>query len=248
MITGFAVAQGMPETDGPPGTALLGRALRRLGKSVTYITDPVALPLREATLKALDEPGDLVIFPDSEPASRAAGRLLASLTPTHLVAVERPGRTRDGDYLSARGESIASWNAPLDELFIRRSRRTVTIGIGDGGNEIGMGNVRPRLLRLGPLAKKIASVVSVDHLVVAGTANWGAYGVVAHLSILSGQNLLHTGEEERRLIAACVEAGGVDGMTRRREVAVDGLPSEMHVAVVELLRSLVARRLQSPSR
>jgi hypothetical protein len=241
MITGFAVGPGMPETDGPPGAALLGRALRRLGKSVTYVVDPVSLPLLEAALKALGEPGGLVTFPDGEPASRAARHLLASLTPTHLVAVERPGRTKDGDYRSARGESIALWNGPLDELFIRRPRRIIAVGIGDGGNEIGMGNVRSRLLRLGPRARKIASVVTADHLVVAGTANWGAYGVVAHLSILSGKNLLHTGEEERRLITACVEAGGVDGFTRRREPSVDGLPPEMHAAMVDLLRSLVVR-------
>ena len=197
------------------------------------------MPLLDAALKTLGEQAGLIAFPDREPAPLAAQRLLASLAPTHLVAVETPGRGKDGDYRSARGRSIASWNTPLDELFIHRPPRVVSVGIGDGGNEIGMGNVRPRLLRLGPRARKIASVVTVDHLVVAGTANWGAYGVVAHLSILSGQNLLHTGEEERRLIAACVEAGGVDGLTRRPEPTVDGLPAEMHAAMVELLRSLV---------
>lgn len=241
VVTGFAVGPGMPETDGPPGAALLGRALRRLGKTVTYLASPVAVPLVEAALETLGEPGRPIAFPDGEPATRVARRLLASLAPTDLVAVETPGRAGDGDYRSARGDSVARWNSPLDELFIRRPRRITGVGVGDGGNEIGMGNVRPRLLRLGPRARRIASVVTVDHLVVAGTANWGAYGVVAHLSILSGQNLLHTGEEERRLIAACVEAGGVDGLTRRREPTVDGLPSGMHAAMVELLRSLVDR-------
>ena len=247
LVTGFVVRPGMAETDGPPGTALLGRALRRLGKSVSYVADRVTLPLLEAALKTLGEPAGLIVFPDREPAPLAAQRLLVSLAPTHLVAVETPGRGKDGDYRSARGQSIASWNTPLDELFIRRPSRVVSVGIGDGGNEIGMGNVRPRLLRLGPRARKIASVVTVDHLVVAGTANWGAYGVVAHLSILSGQNLLHTGEEERRLIAACVEAGGVDGLTRRPEPTVDGLPAEMHAAIVELLRSLVEGARSSDS-
>jgi hypothetical protein len=231
----------MAETDGPPGAALLGRALQRLGKSVTYVVAPPALPLLEAALRELGASAEIKTFSDGEPASKAARRLLATLVPTHLVAVETPGRAKDGDYWSARGESITAWNARLDELFLRRSARITTVGIGDGGNEIGMGNVRQRLLRLGAHARKIASVVTADHLVVAGTANWGAYGVVAHLSLLSGQNLLHTGEEERRLIAACVEAGGVDGLTRRQEPTVDGLSSEMHAAMVELLRSLVDR-------
>ena len=244
LITGFVVRPGLPETDGPPGTAALGRALRRLGKSVTYLADPLTLPLLESALKSLGEPGgELINFPDGEPAPQAAQRLLTDLAPTHLVAVETPGRGADGNYRNARGESITAWTAPLDELFVRRPRRITTVGIGDGGNEIGMGKAYSRLRRLGPRARKIASVVSADHLVVAGTANWGAYGVVAHLSLLSRQNLLHTGEEERRLIAACVDAGGVDGVTRRPTPTVDGLPSEMHMSMVELLRSHVDRAL-----
>jgi hypothetical protein len=239
MTTGFAVGQAMPETDGPPGTVVLGRALRLLGKSVTYLTDPVTLPIVEAALKALGEPIDVVAVPPGPSALEDARRLVASFRPTHLVAVERPGRTRDGDYLSARGESVAEWNAPLDDLFLARRRGVKTIGIGDGGNEIGMGNVRAALVRRGPLAKKIASIVTVDYLVVAGTSNWGAYGVAVHLSRASGLDLLHTVEDERRLLAACVDAGAVDGLTRRNEPSVDGLPGDIHEAVVRLLRSLL---------
>ena len=44
---------------------------------------------------------------------------------------------------------------------------------------------------------RIASVVRVDHLVVAGTSNWGAYGIVAGLERLTGRLLLHTPDQER---------------------------------------------------
>jgi D-glutamate cyclase-like, C-terminal len=79
-----------------------------------------------------------------------AARLLADEEPTHPVAIERPGRNGAGDYLNMRGDSVAAWNQPLDELFMACSRqgkapRPVTVGIGDGGNEIRMGNVRSRL-------------------------------------------------------------------------------------------------------
>ncbi|MBI4609654.1 MAG: DUF4392 domain-containing protein [Candidatus Rokubacteria bacterium] len=239
LVTGFAVGPGLAETDGPPGTTVLGRALRLLGKRVTYLSDAATLPLLEATLKALGEPVDVVAFPKGEPPDAAARRLLRELAPTHLVAVERPGRASDGDYRSARGESVAAWNPPVDALFVLPRRRITTVGIGDGGNEVGMGNVRARLVRRGPLSRRIASVVSVDHLVVAGTSNWGAYGVTAHLALLARRPLLHTPEEEARLIAACAEAGGVDGLTRRREATVDGLPVEAHAAFVELLRTVI---------
>jgi hypothetical protein len=109
------------------------------------------------------------------------------------------------------------------------------VGIGDGGNEIGMGNVRRRLLKAGGLIARTSSIVSVDHLVVAATSNWGAYGVVAGLSRLTGTDLLHAPELEPRIIEACIAAGAFDGVTRRREPTVDGLPAEVHAAVVRLL-------------
>jgi hypothetical protein len=234
IATGFLVAEGMPETDGPPGAAVLGRALRRLGARVRYTSDPLALSPLEASLGALGEPPEIFAYPDGADAARD---VLAREAPTHLVAIERPGRSREGDYLNARGVSVAAWNRPLDEMFVRarRARRPVTIGIGDGGNEIGMGCVRARLAREGPLMARIACVVPVDHLVVAGVSNWGAYGIVAQLGRLTGQTLLHSPAEERKLIDACVAAGASDGLTRRREPTVDALDADTHAAVVALL-------------
>jgi D-glutamate cyclase-like protein len=241
IVTGFTVQPGMPETDGPPGAAVLGRALRRLGAQVRYVTDAANVPLVEAALKTLDEPLDVIVYPG---AADPARRLLDAERPTHLVAIERPGRNRAGEYLNMRGESVAAWNGPLDELFMIGERgKPVTVGIGDGGNEIGMGVVRAQLARIDALRARIATVVSVDHLVVAGVSNWGGYGVVAALGRLAAADLLHTPEIERRLIAACVAAGGCDGITRRREPTVDGLSADAHAGIVELLR-LASRRIR----
>jgi D-glutamate cyclase-like protein len=236
LTTGFSVGPGMPETDGPPGTASLGRALRSLGAEVTYITDAAALPPLQAALGALGEPTPIVTFHVAGDAALTARRLLAEHAPTHLISVERPGRTRTGDYLSMRGESVREWNAPLDALFLEASRSVITVGVGDGGNEIGMGALRARLARAGPRIRKVASVVSARHPVVAGVSNWGAYGIVVELSRLARRPLLHTGDEERRMIEACVKAGAVDGITRKHEATVDALPVEAHVGMVELLR------------
>ena len=241
IVTGFNVPPGLPETDGPPGAAVLGRALRLLGASVRYVTDRAPADPLAAALQALDEPAEVDVYPDQPEAARL---LLERENPTHLISIERPGRCRSGDYLSARGESIAEWNLPLDELFLvahalraKAKTRVTTLAIGDGGNEIGMGRVRAQLARAGTLMARIASVVTVDHLVVAGTSNWGAYGVVAALERLRGRLLLHTGAVERRLIGRCVEAGAVDGITRQREPTVDGLGDEIHAGIVELLHA-----------
>jgi hypothetical protein len=231
VTTGFVVDAGAAETDGPPGAAVLGRALRALGAEVRYVTDTVTAPVLGAALSALGEAADVIAWPGGDDAAR---RLLESERPTHLVAIERPGRARDGTYRNMRGADVSAWNARIDELFVRAGRVT-TVGVGDGGNEIGMGNVRARLAKRGGLAARIASVVSVDHLVVAGVSNWGAYGIVAHLGRLAGRPLLHTADDERRLVAACVAAGACDGVTRRREPTVDGLALDTHAALVTLL-------------
>jgi len=86
--------------------------------------------------------------------------------------------------------------------------------------------------------KTVASVVAARHPVVAGVSNWGAYGIVVELSQLVRRPLLHSGDEERRMIEACVTAGAVDGITRKHEATVDALPVEAHVGMVELLRLL----------
>ncbi len=256
VTTGFTVADGMPETDGPPGAVVLGTALARLGAEVGYVTDAVNIPLIAACLRVLEASAPIHLYPE---AADAAPALLARERPTHLIAIERPGRTASGEYLSARGESVAPWNRPLDELFFcsecreagfsrgwaekgaarhrhaRTFRAPTTVGIGDGGNEIGMGNVRARVGRISPLMKRIACAVRVDHLVVAPVSNWGGYAIVAALSRLAGRPLLHGAAVERRLIEACVGAGAYDGVTRRREATVDALPLDVHAAVVELL-------------
>jgi len=259
IVTGFIVAEGKPETDGPPGAAVLGRALRRLGAQVRYTSDAAALPPIEASLRVLGEPTDVFGYPEG---ADAAAEVLARERPTHLIAIERPGRGRSGDYLNMRGLSVAQWNRPLDEMFLLAKRwsgarqtgshrgwlargrrgsvrltgvRPTTIGVGDGGNEIGMGSVRTLLARENRLIARTASVVPVDHLVVAGVSNWGAYGIVAQLGRLTGQPLLHTPAEERQMIDACMSAGAVDGVTRRREPTVDTLSADTHAAYVALL-------------
>src|SRR5262245_21509655 len=64
LVTGFVPRPTWAaETDGPSGTVVLGRALRRLGARVAYLADPPVLPLLEACLKALHEPPDLVAVP-----------------------------------------------------------------------------------------------------------------------------------------------------------------------------------------
>ena len=240
LTTGFIVAAGQPETDGPPGTAVLGRALRLLGHKVTYVTDAVTVPALEASLDALGEPRDVVTFDGAPDEARAARRVLESESPTHLISIERPGRARDGDYRNARGVSVKAWNLPLDALFLAAPRRVVTVGIGDGGNEIGMGNVRARILRtrarfarhhLGgqgppPRRRRHVELGRVGRRGRAVAARRPSTPSLGRRGASDGGGL-RRGRRRRRARAG------------EREATVDGLPLAAHIGMLELLRLFV---------
>ena len=82
-----------------------------------------------------------------------------------------------------RGVDIRTYNAPLEKLFF--GQPWTTIGIGDGGNEIGMGSIY-RAVRAAniPNGDKSACVVPCDHLIVATISNWGAIGLIGSVAIL----------------------------------------------------------------
>ena len=65
------------------------------------------------------------------------------------------------------------------------------MGIGDGGNEVGMGKVRQQVMQHIPNGEKIASSVCTDQLIAAGVSNWGAYALAAALYVLH-ECLIHS--------------------------------------------------------
>ena len=65
-----------------------------------------------------------------------------------------------------RGIDITEWTAPLSQLTLLGLH---TIGVGDGGNEIGMGRVEDYAIEgVVDHGENIACTVPTDQLVVAG--------------------------------------------------------------------------------
>ncbi len=224
IVSGFYVPQtGAGETDGPPGAKAIGDALHAIGVEVDYITDHWCAPLfRALGINPVIEPRDYV--------TRA--------NPTHLVSVERPGRGRDGRYRNMRGIDISATTFPLDDLFLEATRKGLTtIGIGDGGNEIGMGKVFAEALAAIEHGPDIASTVATDFCIAAGVSNWGAYGLAGAFSVLSNRDLLPSAEEMAIEMDCLVRIGGaVDGVSHRREPTVDGLELSVSVRMLENIR------------
>lgn len=221
--TGFYVA-GHPESDGPAGTVCLAATMKALGFDCTILAD-------ENCAGLLDWPGvESELFPAG---AVDAAAVLDKYTPVALVSIERCGRNAAGDYANMHGISIAEHTAALDSLFPEAERRGIfTLGVGDGGNEIGMGNMAEiinRQLALSPC------VVCADTLVLATVSNWGAYGLAACLSKLEGRDLMPENWLPGYLEASAA-IGCVDGVNHEAVPTVDGYPAGTENEVFEQLR------------
>jgi hypothetical protein len=230
LATGFYVA-GHAETDGPAGTVVLAKALQKLGFAPFVLTD-------ENCSHYFEPEGLDTIYMSYEEGEDFCLSLLADLQPSGLISIERCGRNAEGDYANMHGESIRSHTAQIDRLFDAAYGKVPTIGVGDGGNEIGMGNLADVIeqeLSLVPCRTK------TDRLVIATVSNWGAYGIAAYLQILSGVPVFPPVEEVKTYLAQTVELGSVDGMSEENVCRVDGFSlaesEEVYAALQEAVTS-----------
>ena len=235
IVTGFYIlSAGSPETDGPAGAIAIGRALQALGRRVTYITDSYTVPVLEGLL---EDGTEVVDFPiaDIETSRKASSEILERLDLSLIISIERCSRTNDDAYLNMRYVDITPYTARLDYLF---EAGIPSVGIGDCGNEIGMGNLVEFIPQVETLPNDPA-VTKVDRLIISSVSNWGGYGLVAALSGLAGRNLLPTIEGETKVIQKSVDMGAVDGTTGERKYYVDGFTTEENGELLARLHAVV---------
>ncbi len=221
IVTGFyVVMSGTPETDGPSGAIAIGEALKALGRTVTYVSDSYTTPV----LRKFGNGSPVIEFPidDVVASKKQAKAILGEVKPSLLISIERCGRTREDTYLNMRYVDISPHTARLDYLF---DSAVPSVGIGDGGNEIGMGNLADMIPQVDSLPDYPA-VNQVDRLIIASVSNWGGYGLVASMSLIAGKNLLPTVEAETALLHGMIESGVVDGTTGDAVPTVDNFSAE----------------------
>jgi hypothetical protein len=137
-----------------------------------------------------------------------------------------------------RGLDITEMMSPAHRLFeVARQGKITTIGIGDGGNEIGMGKIPWGVIRRNiPRGGLVACRVPTDYLIVSGISNWGAYALAAGVAHLRGQSLaaeMFDPRREEELLQVLVERGGlVDGVSGAPEAVVDAVPFERYGEVL----------------
>lgn len=237
LATGFYVA-GYAETDGPAGTMVVAKALQALGYHPVIVTDSFCRGFFEP------ESIDTEYLP-MDADDEACLAVIRKYRPVGMISIERCGKNIENDYANMRGISIRENTAPVDRIFElagpdapEGTVRIPTIGVGDGGNEIGMGNLAD------VITKDLALVpcrVRTDILVTASVSNWGAYGIAAALEKCTGKKVYTKidGEPVDRktmaFIEKTVEIGSVDGVTHERIAHVDGYS---HGEEAEILTAL----------
>ncbi len=261
------------ETDGPLGAVFLARALVPLGIPISIVTDDFCVRAVEAGLAecgmrknvpiiALPTPAQAEQMSDDE-YWRYFDERKGITTLTHLLAIERVGPSHaDNRCHTMRGLDITEQMSPAHSLFERAAgfipadpaaprsaetssavRSITTIGIGDGGNEIGMGKIPWQVIERNiPSGRLVACRVPTDHLIVCGVSNWGAYALAAGVALLRGKPLdasLFDPIREREILEGMVAEGPlVDGVTGKPSATVDGLTWEQYADVLTKIGEL----------
>ena len=236
ITTGFYIlSSGAVETDGPPGAVAIGRALAALGMPVAYVTDKHGV----AVMRGLAPDAEVIEFPiaDEEESAAFARALVERFGPTLLVAIERCSATAEGVYRNMRSIDISEYTARVDSLVGLVGN---SVGIGDGGNEIGMGLLADAVKAV-PALPDDPAATACSHLIIASVSNWGGYGLVAALSRIAGRDLLPSIGEETAWVERCVELGAVDGYLAKAVASVDGFTLEENSETLKLLHEALER-------
>jgi D-glutamate cyclase len=245
-IAGGLLPRG--EVDGPIGAAALANGLVEMGRAAHVVVPEAMVHVVEAVRRAMG--GEFGVVAESE---ATADRYDAAVT------VEKLGHNRKGIYHTIFGAPLEDQASTGDD-FIEELNRTgkLTIGIGDGGNEIGFGAIFEQAREIVPRGADCECpchdglVTSTATRIVypASVSNFGAYAITTALGVLDEKPLLLVSPQR---IAAAVEAavtnGCLDGGTfEPGRLADDGIPLEGVTAYVTLLRTIACQHFRTTPR
>lgn len=264
VLSGFpcCVNESPPtETDGPPGTLAIARAMVALGHKTVVVTDSCNRAVFSAALKDLTLPSNsgigslsLEVYPSTFTDDDETRFSQLADSCKLLISCERAGPGRDGKCYTMRGIDMNEKGliAPLHRLV--KESNSPFIAIGDGGNELGMGKVIDNIINNPKISngEKIGCVIAADHLIAASVSNWGGYALAAAVALARIQksndfggenakkwieNCVPSENEEIALLDRCVAAGCRDGVSGKMEATVDGMPLETSLRCLRDIRN-----------
>ena len=234
IATGFYVA-GHAETDGPPGALTLCLILKKLGYIPVILTDKYCQNFFEKyDIKVIY----MDIKMENESKINFIERTIKEYNPKGMISIERCGLNTENKYANMRNISIDEHTAEIDLFFLNYYKKIPTIGIGDGGNEIGMGNLENIIKNNLEL---IPCKIKVDKLIISSVSNWGGYGLAAYLCLLTKNKEFFESVEEtiKNYIKYIVSIGSVDGVTHENKEKVDGNDIDIELNIIRSLLKVI---------
>eukprot|EP01067_Filipodium_phascolosomae_P003441 Filipodium_phascolosomae@DN2614_c0_g1_i7.p1 len=252
------------------------KAYPDLPREVSFVRFPPVLSEENTNeLKFIYNTHD--VFVALERASRAVTPLVESDTKLASLNIDTANSDNinrsKGKYKSMRGLDLSAKVAPLDVLFgwseSAKSNQLLTekytIGIGDGGNELGMGKARNAIAKSVHLGEEICSDTSCDYLITVSVSNWGGWALsgalwaleqcqmafkgctdnhARHLSpgpaINSKQCFFLPTDQEEHGLAKSLESSGVrDGTNPNLSLSVDGFDMETNLSYLNSIRQIL---------
>ena len=234
ITTGFYVA-GHAETDGPPGALTLCLILKKLGYIPVILTDKYCQNFFEKyDIKVIY----MDIKMENESKINFIERTIKEYNPKGMISIERCGLNTENKYANMRNISINEHTAEIDLFFLNYYKKIPTIGIGDGGNEIGMGNLENIIKNNLEL---IPCKIKVDKLIISSVSNWGGYGLAAYLCLLTKNKEFFESVEEtiKNYIKYIVSIGSIDGVTHENKEKVDGNDIDIELNIIRSLLKVI---------
>ena len=247
IVTGsISPAFPLGETDGPLGSLALGAALARLGFDVEFLAEASVGRLIDALSPAYGRDFEIRELSIESPDDHAR----TALDLGAAIVIEKAGISECGIlHASTTGASREGTRARVDGLIRRmNAEEKLTVGIGDGGNEIGWGSIYRQARSIFPLGarcacpqgKGIIALTPTTYFFPVAISNWGAYAVAAALAALTGDGaLVHTAQRETEFLRMAAAMDYRDGVYGRPGSTLDGVPGEASTAIVQLLESIV---------
>ena len=269
IVTGFTIPPWFrAEHDGPAGAVTLARALN-LGLDATpvIVAEKVVNDRMPGLCKASGfEVSDYVeakqyprrialenLSVIDDIARRRAKSVLDEMNPSLIITIEKASPNEKGVCHTGVGYDVTAIEGKVSYLIQEAKNRSIfTIGIGDGGNEVGMGCIKETVKKVLPSGSKCGcpcgagthSDIATDLLLVTMVSNWGAYALEALLAIAKGKpEIMHDVALEDKVFEAAVSAGFIDPAAGFGMASGDAIDKSVHLAMVDILNFIVKSKI-----
>ncbi|GEM_PF-3553110 len=219
IVTGFLIPPSYsPETDGPLSALIFSYTLHGFfNTNFTIVTERrvadfvPSCVLMGVSLTSVKGRGSFEEF----------SRILSRNDIDLIIFVEKPGVDRKGKMFTFKGIDVTDIHMDT-EAFVQaaKSLGVPTLGVGDRGNEVGMGIIAEEFS--GNLC-----AVKTDVLHIGCTSNDALFSVEAGVSLAKKVDIYHSWSLEKHLLKALIDSGFIDGVTGEQSYSVDSIPVDI---------------------